>query len=217
MSIQLPDNPPDDFRSLTETSYSEGLKFLQRHDRDLARILLKHGTPPMWKRKPGFSTLLQIILEQQVSLASAKAAHRKVYKAANRLDPVHFLRFSDSELKGFGFSRQKISYGRNLARAIVSCELRLKSLQRMGTTAIREELMKIKGIGLWTADIYILMALLRQDTWPGGDLALAIGVQKLKGLRSRPSAEKLERISRKWRPWRSVAARIIWQYYLNGL
>ena len=205
-----------DLKRLTRSSYTSGLKYLRRKDRDLARIIAKHGNPPMWVRRPGFPTLLWIILEQQVSLASARAAFNKLLNASKPLSPSHFLTFNDSVLKRFGFSRQKTAYGRNVARAIISGELRLHKFGQMNTQAIREELMKIKGIGIWTADIYILMALRRQDVWPSGDLALAVGVQKLRRMRNRPSPMQLERMSLKWQPWRSVAARIVWHYYLNN-
>ena len=204
-----------DMRQLTRSTYARGVKILQKRDPVLGKVVSEYGVPPMWEREPGFPTLLRIMLEQQVSLASAKAVFDKTAAASNRLDPGQFLQFSDASLKRFGFSRQKIGYGRNIAEALRRGELRLEQLGRMSTLSVREELMKIKGIGSWTADIYILMALGRQDAWPSGDLALATGVQELKCLRSRPSPEKLEILSRRWIPWRSVAARIIWHYYLN--
>ncbi len=208
---------PDADRSiLTESSYAKGLKILRKRDPDLRKVIAEHGNPPMWDREPGFPALLRIMLEQQVSLASAKAAYDKTVAASPRLDPRQFLTFSDSTLKGFGFSRQKTGYGRNIAEAILSGNLRLDRFVTMGTPAIREELMKIKGIGSWSADIYILMALRRRDAWPSGDLALAAGIQELKRLPRRPSPEKLEHLSLSWRPWRSIAARIIWHYYLNN-
>ncbi len=205
----------NDLAPLTEASFNRGLEVLAQRDRDLARVLSTLGPPPLWKRTEGFPTLLRIILEQQVSLASAKAAFDRVRAAVPALTPLNFLALNDSELKQFGFSRQKTNYARNLARAIQMRELRLSDLGKLAPAEIRDELTRIKGIGTWTADIYILMALRRQDAWPTGDLAIAVGIQKLKRLKSRPSSEQLEAMSRQWKPWRAVAARIIWHYYLE--
>ncbi len=171
----------------------------------------------MWAREPGFSTLLHIILEQQVSLASARAAHTRLIDLASPLTPQRFLELDDVALKAAGFSRQKTGYGRNLARAIVEGSLDLDALGSMDDAAVRSELVKIKGIGRWTADIYLLMVLRRPDIWPVGDLALAVAAQKVKRLRSRPAPERLDGISVQWKPWRAVAARILWHYYLSAI
>jgi DNA-3-methyladenine glycosylase II len=169
----------------------------------------------MWVREPGFSTLLHIILEQQVSLASARAAHTKLLSIASPLTPSAFLEIDDTALKAVGFSRQKSGYGKNLARALVEGELDLSALESMDDAAVRTALLKIKGIGRWTADIYLLMVLRRPDVWPAGDLALASAAQAVKRLRSRPTQEQLAEISTVWRPWRAIAARILWHYYLS--
>lgn len=171
----------------------------------------------MWARESGFSTLLHVILEQQVSLASAKAAHNKLLEVASPLTPQRFLRLDDTALKAAGFSRQKTLYGRELARSIVEGLLDLDALSSMDDAAVRSELVKIKGIGRWTADIYLLMVLRRPDIWPAGDLALAVAAQKLKRLRNRPTSEELDEMSAAWKPWRAVAARILWHYYLSDV
>jgi len=170
----------------------------------------------MWERESGFSTLLHIILEQQVSLASARAAHNKLLETANPLTPRRFLQLDDSTLRTIGFSRQKTIYGRELARSIDEGLLDLDALGSMDDAAVRAELIKIKGIGRWTADIYLLMVLRRPDIWPVGDLALAVAAQKVKGLRTRPTQQELDEMSAAWRPWRAVAARILWHYYLSN-
>jgi DNA-3-methyladenine glycosylase II len=200
---------------LDEASLVQALADLSRRDPDLARIFQTLGAPPMWSREPGFATLLLIMLEQQVSLASAAAAFRRLLDAASPLTPQSFLRLDDDALKAIGFSRQKIVYGRHLAHSMLSGSLNLDALVRMDDGAAKAELMKIKGIGSWTADIYLLRALGRPDIWPGGDLALAIAVQQIKGLPARPSASELDAISAVWRPWRAVAARLLWHYYLH--
>jgi DNA-3-methyladenine glycosylase II len=171
----------------------------------------------MWARESGFSTLLHIILEQQVSLASAKAAHTKLLELTSPLTPPRFLKLDDATLKAVGFSRQKTLYGRELARSIAEGLLDLDALRLMDDATVRSELIKIKGIGRWTADIYLLMVLRRPDIWPTGDLALAVAAQRLKRLRTRPTQENLDRMSEAWKPWRAVAARILWHYYLSEI
>ncbi|MCJ7773042.1 MAG: hypothetical protein MUP22_07910 [Desulfobacterales bacterium] len=156
-----------------------------------------------------------MILEQQVSLASAKAAYEKMVKKIVSFTPVNFLKLSAAELKAIGFSRQKTSYTRNLAEAIIDESLDLSEISNLDDAQAKEQLMNIKGIGPWTADIYLLMALGRPDIWPNGDIALASAVKKLKGFASRPTSEELNQISLKWKPWRAVAARILWHYYLS--
>ena len=203
-------------RSLTKETFGQGLRFLADHDPDLAQILTKFGPPPMWAREPGFPTLILIILEQQVSLASARAAYDRLLEAASPLTPVRFLELDEAKLKAVGFSRQKAAYGRGLAKALVANHLDLVKLAMMQDTRARAELIKVKGIGPWTADIYLLMALRRPDIMPSADLALATAVQKVKRLASRPTPDELNTLSKSWKPWRSVAARILWHYYLNG-
>jgi DNA-3-methyladenine glycosylase II len=200
---------------LNDESFARGLNILRRRDRALAEILNTIGPPPMWKRQAGFPTLIHIILEQQVSLASARAAMNRLLAAAAPLTPGSFLELDDAALKTIGFSRQKTVYGRHLAQSILEGKLDLRGLARMDDTTARDELLKIKGIGNWTADNYLLMALGRPDVWPSGDLALAVAVQKIKGLEARPTPEELETLSLNWRPWRAVAARLLWHYYLS--
>lgn len=207
---------PSSLTPLTEETLAAGLAYLSKCDPDLAQILARLGPPPMWDREPGFPTLIHIILEQQVSLASAKAAYDRLRAAVTPLTPQGFLALDDAELKGIGFSRQKTAYGRDLAQAIVGGQLDLAALETMEDTAVRTQLMRIKGIGFWTADIYLLMVLRRPDVWPVGDLALAVAAQQVKGLSARPTPEELAAISTNWRPWRAVAARLLWHHYLSS-
>lgn len=202
---------------LNDEALTRAVKLLSRRDPDLRHVVRRFGAPPMWAREAEFSTLLHIILEQQVSLASAKAAHTKLLEFVSPLTPQRFLKLDDATLKAIGFSRQKTAYGRNLAWSIADGVLDLDALGAMDDAAVRSELIKIKGIGRWTTDIYLLMVLRRPDIWPSGDLALATAAQKLKGLKTRPTTEELEAMSARWRPWRAVAARILWHYYLSDL
>jgi DNA-3-methyladenine glycosylase II len=176
---------------ITERTFAEGLSVLTRRDARLARVVDRYGPPPLWTRPAGFPTLLHIILEQQVSLASARAAFDRLRAAARPLTPRRFLALDDRTLRAIGFSRQKTAYGRHLADAIARGRLDLQALTVMDDAQVREELMKVKGIGRWTADIYLLMALRRPDTWPAGDLALAMATQRLRRLTVRPTPARL--------------------------
>ena len=169
----------------------------------------------MWDREPGFPTLVFIILEQQVSLASARSAFAKLNVRLPLLNPTSFLTLDDRTLKEVGFSGQKGRYCRELARAISDGGLHLEELASLPDDAVCAALEKVVGVGPWTSSIYLLMVLRRPDVWPPGDLALAAAAQELKGLDHRPPSRELEAIAEQWRPWRSVAARILWHHYLN--
>lgn len=201
---------------LTSKSFELGLQTLSSRDLDLERILDRLGPPPMWSREPGFPTLVWIILEQQVSLASARAAFERLLSAASPLTPEKFLTFDDPTLKTIGFSRQKTRYCRELSRSILDGLLDLEQLGSADDSTVRERLIRIKGIGPWTAEIYLLMALCRPDAWPTGDLALASALQRVKGLPELPTPAVMEAVGENWRPWRAVAARLLWHFYLNG-
>lgn len=205
----------ESFVLLDNVTMQQGLRELAAQDADLAGLWQQHGTPPFWFREPGFATLVHIILEQQVSLASARAAFDKLQAMTGQITPEAFLALDDVTLKQVGFSRQKTAYGRFLAHALLSGELDLAGLAELDDTAVRAELTKIKGIGIWTANIYLLMALRRADVWPSGDLAVAVAVQRVKKLPQRPQSDELAQLAAQWAPWRSVAARLLWQFYLE--
>ena len=200
---------------LNENVFAQGVRLLANRDAHLAEVLQKYGPPPLWVREPGFPTLVYIILEQQVSLASAKAAFDRLNAAVRPLTPRRFLKLSDAELLRIGFSRQKTLYTRLLAESVSRRYFDLRDLHDLEDDAARKMLTAFKGIGNWTADIYLLNALRRPDIWPTGDLALATAVEEVKRLRQRPSPERLEKMSAPWRPWRAVAARLFWHHYLS--
>ncbi|MHC4459469.1 MAG: DNA-3-methyladenine glycosylase family protein [Planctomycetota bacterium] len=202
---------------LTERNFQKGLDVLIRKDPDLAKVIEDFGSPPLWKRNPGFATLVHIILEQQVSLASARATLNKLMDAVSPLTPETFLQQNDKALKAYGFSRQKTAYCRDLAESMISGRLELKKLYPKTDNQVRRKLMMVKGIGRWTADIYLLMVLRRPDIWPVGDLALVSAIQKLKQLPARPGPDEVNTLAAGWKPWRAVAARILWHYYLSNL
>lgn len=173
-----------------------------------------YGIPPLWDREPGFATLLQIILEQQVSLASAKACFDKLGEFLGEVTPEAVLSLSDAELRSAGFSRQKTAYARHLSEAILEERLDLERLHLLSDADVKQELIKLKGIGEWTSDIYLLMALLRPDVMPKGDIALHSAWHRLSG-DPRPSSDEFLVIAERWKPYRSVAARMLWHFYLS--
>jgi DNA-3-methyladenine glycosylase II len=199
---------------LTEATLGEAARTLASGDPDLAAILASRGTPPLWAREPGFPTLVLIVLEQQVSLASARAAFDRL-SAAGPVEPARFLDHDDAALLRFGFSRQKARYVRELASAVGGGRLDLAALSEADDAEVQARLTSLPGIGPWSATIYLLTALRRPDVWPTGDLALAAAVQAAKALGRRPGAHDLETIAEPWRPWRAVAARLLWSDYLG--
>jgi DNA-3-methyladenine glycosylase II len=168
----------------------------------------------MWGRSPGFSTLVKIILEQQVSLASAASMYRRLRSNVTPFRPHRFVELGEPHFRSLGVTRQKTSYCLHLAECVATGGLNLRALAKLDDDQVRNALMQVKGIGSWSADIYLLMALRRADIWPVGDLALVTAVTKLKKLRKPPTINEFLKMGDKWRPYRSVAARMLWQYYL---
>ncbi|MDJ0664371.1 MAG: DNA-3-methyladenine glycosylase 2 family protein [Acidimicrobiia bacterium] len=187
---------------------------LSAADQRLAMLLSRNGVPPLWSRPGGFPTLVKIILEQQVSLASAAKAFQNLEGALRQVSPAEFLTLDDSELRQIGFSRQKASYCRGLASGVLTGSIDLEGLEGLSDEVAREHLTAIRGVGPWTADVYLLFALLRPDVWPTGDRALVVSIGEQYGLTEPPDYETARTMAHKWRPWRSVAARILWHAYL---
>ena len=200
---------------LTESTLHDAVAELAQRDPDLGAVVARHGPPPLWAREPGFPTLVLLILEQQVSLASARAAYNRLEAATGTVTPAGLLALSDDELRAAGFSRQKTGYARALAQAILDGAFDPDGLADLDDDGVRCELTALKGIGPWTAEIYLLMVLRRPDAWPAGDLALAAAAQQVKGLAARPSPAELVELAEAWRPWRAAAARILWHHYLS--
>lgn len=190
-------------------------KKLGKKDADLANIIKQFGYPPYFNRNEGFETLLRIILEQQVSLASANAAYQKLKDRINIITPQKILALSNEELKACYFSRQKISYVKALAKDIEEGLLDLPSLKKMNDIVVIDTLKKVKGIGNWTADIYLMMALHRQDCFPLGDVALIASIKDVKQLPKATPVHELETIIESWKPYRTVAAFMLWWSYIN--
>lgn len=201
--------------TLSKAKLTEATVYLAARDDDLARLLVADGVPPLWERKPCFSTLIHIILEQQVSLASARAMYHRLVDNLVPFTPDRFLEVGSSYLRSLGVTRQKAAYCINVAEAILGGRLDLRAVSRMDDLAAIDTLTRIKGIGPWSANIYLLMALRRPDVWPSGDIALANTVRKVKELHEYPSPSTLSKVAETWRPFRSVAARMLWHHYLS--
>ena len=200
---------------LDEAALRAGAEELGRRVPAFGAVLARLGAPPLWERTPGFPTLVHIILEQQVSLASARAAFERLKAALPELTPASFLTLDDARLLAIGFSRQKTRYCRLLAAEILAGRFDLDGLAEREDDEVRAALVALKGIGPWTAEIYLLMALLRPDSWPHGDLALASAAKEVFGLSAVPSYAALAERAEAWRPHRAVAARLLWHHYLN--
>jgi DNA-3-methyladenine glycosylase II len=201
---------------LNEASLLEGTRALAAIDPDLAGIVGRHGPPPLWDREPGFETLVRIILEQQISLASAEAARVRLVDATGAIEPEAIAMAGEEALRAAGQTRQKSRYLVGLARDVLDERLDLDAVAAADDDEARARLMRVVGIGRWTADIYLLMALGRPDVWPTGDLALAGSMRRAKGLAALPTGLEQEVIAETWRPWRAVAARLLWHAYLAG-
>lgn len=201
--------------TLNTTRLAAACQQLAEQEPAFAAVIAQWGMPPLWNREPGFLTLVHIILEQQVSLASAKAAFDRLQALAEPVTPAYFLTLDDDTLRQVGFSRQKTRYCRLMAEAVETGELDLADFARLPDHAIFTQLTNLIGIGPWTANIYLLMVLCRSDIWPIGDVALATAAKEVFNLTERPSQEALRDMSQAWQPWRSAAARILWHHYLS--
>jgi DNA-3-methyladenine glycosylase II len=200
---------------LTPETYAGAVERLAGADPVLAGVVDRWGPPPFWRHPEGFAGLVHGILAQQVSLESAVAAFGRLEEALGRVEPEGFLTLDDARLRGIGFSRQKAGYARGLAAAIAAGALDLDRLAVAPDDDVRRELVALRGIGRWTADVYLLFALRRPDAWPSGDLALAKAVRELWGLPALPGWEELDAWAERWRPQRAVAARFLWHDYLS--
>jgi DNA-3-methyladenine glycosylase II len=207
--------------ALDVASLQVAVEALSASDPDLAGIVARHGSPPLWNREPDFETLVQIILEQQVSLGSALAAVERLraalgIDASALLTPSAVIELGEEAMRTAGLTRQKAAYLAGLASDISTGQLNLAAIAVASDEDARAALMTVAGIGRWTADIYLLMALGRPDIWPDGDLALAAAMRRAKGLAALPTREEQRAIASAWQPWRAVAARIFWHAYLAG-
>jgi DNA-3-methyladenine glycosylase II len=199
--------------TLNKKTLAEGLRALGGVDSDVARALEEVGAPGLRSREPGFEALLGAIVSQQISKAAAQTVWDRLAAAAEPLGPETVLALDEDTLRAAGLSRQKVNYARGLAEAVVTGTIDLAGLAHLPDETVIEQLVALKGIGRWSAEIYLLFALGRPDAFPADDLALMIGAQRLKGLEARPNRTALTKIAEAWRPWRGPAALLLWHYY----
>jgi DNA-3-methyladenine glycosylase II len=194
----------------------QALDHLAGSDKHMADAIAEIGPPPPRHRPAGFGTLMDVIIAQQVSTASARAISGRLVERLPKVTPEGFIALTDADLRAVGFSRQKVVYGRDLAAAFLDGRVSLPKLRRMEDEDAIASLSSVKGIGRWSAEVFLLFSLNRPDVMPAQDLALMVAAQRLKGLRSRPDPKKLLKIAEPWRPFRSTGARMLWHYYRNG-
>ncbi|HEY2726567.1 MAG TPA: DNA-3-methyladenine glycosylase 2 family protein [Parafilimonas sp.] len=199
----------------TKENYHDICRVLAEKDEALKSIIDKYGLPPMWTRPAIFQSLILFILEQQVSLASAYAAFKKLKEKIGRVTAKKILTLTDEELRACYFSRQKIVYARALATAIISKQINLKKLGTSTDEEIRTVLKQIKGIGDWTVDVYLMHSLQRTDLFPLGDIALVNSLKEVKQLHPKASKEEMLAIAESWRPYRTIASMILWHAYIQ--
>lgn len=204
----MPRRPP-----ATDSALRPALDALAARDPDIARHYAACGLPPVRRRPVGFSGLLQIVMAQQVSAQSAAAIIGRLTAAARPLTPEAFLALDETALRGIGLSRQKMRYGRALAEDVVAGRIDFRAVRRMDDETAIAHLVQAKGIGRWSAEVYLLFALQRPDVWPADDLAVQVAVQTLKGLSDRPRGDAMRALAEPWRPFRSAAARFLWHMY----
>jgi DNA-3-methyladenine glycosylase II len=201
---------------MTPADLHRGVSELTSREPLFAAVVARHGFPRMWDRPPGLPSLLHIMLEQQVSLASARATFERVKILADPLTAANLLKLDDLQLRGAGFSRQKTRYARAMATAVLDGTLDLDALPSLDDHAAEAALRALPGIGPWTSAIYLLSALGRPDAWPNGDLAVAVGIAEVWQLPAVPTPAEILLRAEAWRPWRAVAARLLWQQYLGS-
>lgn len=203
-------------KTITDETLRMGVDVLAEKDPDLCEVRARLGYPPIWTREPGFASLINIILEQQVSIKAAAKMFQRLASHLGSVTPKLVQRAGEPELRRVGLTRQKSRYCVELANRITSGELDLSRLATLDDAEGRRHLLEIPGLGPWTVDIYYMMALRRPDVWPQGDLALASVIRDIKNLDARPTQEEQLAFAEQWAPWRAVAARMLWMHYLDA-
>ncbi|QHS54830.1 DNA-3-methyladenine glycosylase 2 family protein [Mucilaginibacter sp. 14171R-50] len=202
-------------QQFTQATYHSICDQLAQMDADFANVIKQHSYPPMWTRPNTFETLVHIILEQQVSLASALSALNKLRERVQEITPARVLLLTDAEMRECYCSRQKTAYIKYLAEAIISGEINLEAFEQMEDADIRAKLTALKGIGNWTVDVYLMFVLQHTDVLPIGDLAIVNAIKRLKGLPKETPKDDLVLLAQQWQPYRTVASMLLWHYYLS--
>ena len=198
--------PPDE-------SLRPALEALAVRDRDIAEAYARCGLPPVRSSPDGFAGLLHVIVCQQVSAAAGRAILGRLEAAVRPMTPRRLLKLDDEALRQVGLSRPKMRYCRGLAEDLASGRLDLAAIHGLDDAAAIDRITRVKGLGRWSAECYLLFALKRPDVWPADDLAVQTALQRLKGLPARPTTKEMDRLAEPWRPYRSAAARFLWHYY----
>jgi len=200
---------------LTEKRMLDALQQLSERDAVLAQVFEQYGVPPLLSRTQNFATLVHIVLEQKVSLSSANAIMQRVQVLCPRMQPEAFLSVPHAELRAAGMSNSKVAYCSAIAESLVSKQLSLTALRRLDDEQVIETLTAVRGIGPWTAGVYLMMALRRADAWASGDRALLVSYAECANCEQTPSYEELDLIASQWAPYRGTAARLLWHAYLE--
>ena len=203
-------------KTITDETLRMGVDVLAERDSDLYRIRDRLGYPPLWAREPGFASLVHIILEQQVSIKAAATMFQRLASHLGSVTPELVQKAGESELRQVGLTRQKARYCVELANRVASGALELSKLDTLDDAQGRSHLLDIPGLGPWTVDVYYMMALRRANVWPQGDLALASALQDIKQLEALPTRDEQLVFAEQWKPWRAVAARMLWMHYLDA-
>lgn len=200
---------------LTRATLCQALDELCDADPALQRVYQQFGYPPLWQRTQSFATIVHIILEQKVSLDSARAVMQRVSALCPGMQPGQFLELTEAQLRKAGLSERKVSYCYSIAQALVTGQLNLVAIRRMSDEQVIESLTAVRGIGPWTAGVYLMMALRRSNAWASGDRALAVSYSECVGTTDIPDYAELDRLAEAWRPYRGAAARLLWHAYLQ--
>ncbi len=208
-------NIKNEFLTISTANFHGICDELAAKDKGLQAVILAHGYPPLWTRPNTFETLVHVILEQQVSLASALAALKKLVEKTGGITPQAILALNDEELRACYVSRQKTVYIRELANALKTETINLDVLTTLSNDEIRAKLTQLKGIGNWTTDVYLMFVLQRADVFPIGDLAAMNALKRIKRLPKETAREALLKITAQWKPYRTAASFILWHYYLS--
>jgi DNA-3-methyladenine glycosylase II len=203
------------YSSFNHDNFQQICDQLASSDPHLAQIINNYGYPPLWSRPNSFESLVHIILEQQVSLASALSALNKLKDTIQKITPGRVLLLTDEELKACYFSRQKTTYVRYLAEALLSGQINLETFENLSDDEVRAQLTALKGIGNWTVDVYLMFVLHRADIFPIGDLAAVQSMKKVKQLSTDISRDEMVLLAQQWQPYRTIATMLLWHDYLS--